>query len=391
MFKNEDVNFEVLRQKAFNYRWAEQAHGVIPLTAADPDFPVAPEIVNAINTYAKDGYFSYGPPHGALEFKKAISDYYHRHYQAFVASELVLPVNSAAYGLFVVMKHVLSDKGGNVIIPDPVDFLFRKSVENVGGEVRTCPVVEGTADFDIEKLVNLIDENTRAIMICNPNNPLGLQITARHLEDLIQLAISRDLYIISDEIWADIHFGHATCSLFSDELSFYSKAIIVSGLSKNYGLAGMRIGYIMMRDESIYQSVFHCSGHATTAFGLQGIAQAAGVAALTECDYWLQAFRQHLKDMKQLSTEMLSQSTILSLTNSNATYLLFPKIMDPAISSSTYIEHVMKEAKVALVPGGISWFEKASEGRVRICFATSSAILQEALTRVLAAESNYFK
>lgn len=389
MFRNEDVNIEALRRKAYNYRWAEQEEGVIPLTAADPDFPVAPEILSAIQSYASDGYFSYGPPHGMPDFKRAIAAYYKRNYNATIEASLVLPVNSAAYGLYTVMKHVLTGKQDNVIIPDPVDFLFRKSVESTGAEVRTCPLQIGSANFDLDQLVNLIDENTKAVMICNPNNPMGLQIEPQHLQALIHLAEASGIYIISDEIWADIHFGKSTCSLFSDQLSRYKKAIVVSGLSKNYGLAGLRVGYIATREEEIYQSIFNCSGHATTAFGLQGLAQAAGTAALNECGYWLEAFRQHLKEMKHLSMEILSESKLLQLTETDATYLLFPKINDETISSEKYIEFIKQTAKVALVPGGVNWFEKASEGRVRICFASSKAILSEALERVVLSESSF--
>ncbi|MFM6983322.1 MAG: pyridoxal phosphate-dependent aminotransferase, partial [Chitinophagaceae bacterium] len=316
---------------------------------------------------------------------------YKRNYNATIDPSMVLPVNSAAYGLYTVMKHILTGEHDNVIIPDPVDFLFRKSVENAGAEVRTCAMQSGSANFDLDQLVNLIDENTRAIMICNPNNPLGLQIESQHLQSLIHLAEACGIYIVSDEIWADIHFGKSACSLFSDQLSRYKKSIVVSGLSKNYGLAGLRIGYIICREQEVYQSVFNCSGHATTAFGLQGIAQVAGTAALTECDYWLEAFRQHLKEMKQLSEEILSQSKLLQLIETDATYLLFPKIKDETISSETYIDFIRLTAKVALVPGGVNWFEKASEGRVRICFASSKAILSEALERVVQAESSFYK
>jgi bifunctional pyridoxal-dependent enzyme with beta-cystathionase and maltose regulon repressor activities len=72
LFSNDKVNLDALKKKAFNYRWATLPDDVIPLTAADPDFPVAEPIVQAITDYSKDGYFSYGPPEGLLAFKEAI-------------------------------------------------------------------------------------------------------------------------------------------------------------------------------------------------------------------------------------------------------------------------------------------------------------------------------
>ena len=390
MFKHKDIQFDILKQRAFNYRWAEVADGVIPLTAADPDFPVASEIVEAVKQYASSGYFSYGPPQGDVAFKEAVANYYQQHYQSEVHADFVLPVNSAAYGLFVVMKHVLSEGGGNVIIPDPVDFLFRKSVEHAGGEVRTCSLLPGTACFDATQLVNLIDENTKAIMICNPNNPLGLQMDSQHLKALIALAENKGIYIVSDEIWADIHYGHPTTSLFSNRLPKYQKAIVVSGLSKNFGLAGLRIGYVMVRDAGLFQAIFQQSGHAGTAFGLQPIAQAAGVVALNNCQYWLEAFRVHLLKMRSMCSDFLSASRLLSEVQTDATYLAFPALSGREQCAETYVRNMNEWAKVALVPGGGNWFEKSSEAHVRICFASSDVILEQAFSKLLEAEKHYF-
>ncbi len=390
MFKHSDIRLDVLKRRAFNYRWAEVSEGVIPLTAADPDFPVAAEVVEAVKRYASDRYFSYGPPHGETNFKEAVANYYKRNFNAQVNSDFVLPVNSAAYGLYVVMQHILEEKGGNVIVPDPVDFLFRKSVEHAGGEVRPCEMLPGTACFDTTQLVNLIDENTRAIMICNPNNPLGLQIDESHLQALVELASNKGIYIVSDEIWADIHFGKPVASLFAKQFPEYEKAVIVSGLSKNYGLAGLRIGYIMVRNADVYRSIFIQSGHAGTAFGLQPIAQAAGTAALNDCLYWLDAFRSHLMSMKTLCHQFLSESRLLSQVETDATYLIFPKLSGIETSAEAYVQNMHHWAKVALVPGGLNWFEKASEGRVRICFASSDVMLQEAFSRLIDAEKHYF-
>ena len=81
IFTNDSVNLEVLRKKAFNYRWATHEPDVIPLTAADPDFPIAEPIKEAILAYASDGYFSYGPPEGLHSFKEAVANYYLQTFQ----------------------------------------------------------------------------------------------------------------------------------------------------------------------------------------------------------------------------------------------------------------------------------------------------------------------
>jgi aspartate/methionine/tyrosine aminotransferase len=381
IFTNDSVNLEVLRKKAFNYRWATHEPDVIPLTAADPDFPIAEPIKEAILAYASDGYFSYGPPEGLHSFKEAVANYYLQTFQSSVSPAFVLPVNSAAYGLFVVASRLLKP-GENAIIPDPVDFLFRKSIEYAGATVRTAQIDKSTAAFDFDQLEQLVDHNTRAIFICNPNNPLGLPPSREHLNQLISWAEKRQLWIVSDEIWADIDYDHRVTSLLNNQLPEYKRKIVVSGLSKNYGLAGLRIGYIICPDEASYKGILEQSGHLTTAFGLSGIAQAAGTAALNEARYWLDDFIQHLHNMQGMAKQFFDETKLFDSFEPTSTYLLFPAFSDKSMDAQKWVEHALKEARVALVPGGKDWFEQASEGHVRLCYATSDAILSEALDRL---------
>jgi aspartate/methionine/tyrosine aminotransferase len=381
-FSDQNVNIEALRKKAFNYRWATLPMDVIPLTAADPDFPVAKPITDAISDYIKDGYFSYGPPEGIHDFKVAIQNWYKRRYKADVYSDFILPVNSAAFGLFTVAKMLLK-AGDNAIIPNPVDFLFRKSIEHAGAEVRTSPLEKSSACFDLNHLNALVDKKTKAIFICNPNNPLGRSISKEHLNELIAFASKHDLWIVSDEIWADIDYDKSVTSILSTELVTYSKRIVVSGLSKNFGLAALRIGYVICPDEKTFEELLYASGHLTTASGLSPLAQAAGTAALNDCEFWLDAFLEHLGKMRQLTLDFLEQSNLFYPVHPNTTYLVFPEFKTPVSNIEMWLNQLKDEARVALVPGGTNWFESASENHVRICYATSEKILNEAFERML--------
>jgi aspartate/methionine/tyrosine aminotransferase len=381
LFSNNQVDLSVLRKRAFNYRWATHDIDVIPLTAADPDFRVAQPIVNAIKEYSESGYFPYGNPMGDYSFKNAIAAWYKRKKNATVNSEFVLPVNSAAYGLFVCAKTILKENE-NAIIPNPVDFLFRKSIEHAGAEVRTCNVDKQTAQFDLDELRSLIDTQTRAIFLCNPNNPLGKIISAEHLNAIIALAQEHNLWIVSDEIWSDIYFEHPFTSILDSSLIQYDRILIVSGLSKNFALAGHRIGYIISSDEETFNSIYQVSGHATTAFGISVLAQVAGTAALTLCDDWLSNFQAHLSKMRQLTLAFIDEIPYLENNHPDATYLAFPQVINTNKTSAEVAAKILEHARVALVPGGINWFESESEGHIRICYSTSEELLNEAFNRI---------
>ena len=125
-FDDENVNLDVLKRKAYNLRWAEVEEGVIPLTAADPDFPCPPMVKQAMLDYISDGYFSYTPKTGFDDFKIALSNYVKDLKNENIPAKNVLPVDSAARAMYIVAKAFLKP-GDEMIVFDPCDFLFRES------------------------------------------------------------------------------------------------------------------------------------------------------------------------------------------------------------------------------------------------------------------------
>ena len=383
-FDSDNVRLALLRQRAYNYRWAVHPADVIPLTAADPDFAVAPPITEALVRHVTDGYHSYGPPRGLPEFREAIAAWYTRTKLSPVDVAHVLPVNSAAGGLFIAARTILGP-GDNAIIPDPVDFLFRRSIEAAGATVRTCPLPEHSAEFDLDSLTSLIDDRTRAIFICNPHNPRGRMLSAAHLLAVVTLAERHGLWVVSDEIWADISYATPFVSILDRALPVYPKTIVVSGLSKNFALAAMRIGYLIARTDEITTRLFDASQHATTAAGIPVLSQVAGTAALTACDAWLGEFRAHLAARRAQTLAFIAEMPFLAPVDTNATYLAFPRLVGVRDTADAFVARVLAESRVALVPGGRDWFEAGSEGHLRICFATSEDILKVAFDRITCA------
>ena len=381
LFQDSNVNFEILKERAFNFRWASVEEGTIPLTAADPDFPIATPIIHAIQAYSEKGYFSYAPAEGLATFKMAVEKWYLKQHDTKVKAKLILPVNSAASGLYNVANAILNPSD-EVLIPNPVDFLFRKSVEHAKGTVVPCQFNLESGCFDLEDLQSKCTPKTKALFICNPNNPSGKAFSKAQLSSLIEFCRTNDIWLISDEIWIDIYYQEKLTSCLNTELPAYSKKIVVSGLSKNFGLAGLRIGYIICQSTEHFQLVLNHSNHLTTAGGISSLSQIAGTAAFNECGFWLEAFRKHLTKMKRLTEDFIREMHFLELKPSEATYVLFPKIVNCSMDAETLVQFIANEAKVALVPGGVNWFESASEGHLRICISTSEAVLSEAFNRI---------
>lgn len=382
MFSNESVNLQTLSKRAFNLRWAAVPEGTIPLTAADPDFPCAEPIREAVAKYARDGYFSYGPAEGLLTFRNSLASNYLETRNVSYQADQILPVDSAAFGIYLTCKTYLS-AGDEAIIFDPVDFLFRYSVEAVGATAVAFPTPQSLDAIDFSSLEQYISAKTKMICLCNPLNPTGKVFSKEELKSLGEIAIKHDLIILSDEIWSDIIFApHAFTSIASIDEEIKKRTITITGFSKSYGLASLRVGAVFCPDAASFSNIFAASLHASTVHGCNVAGQIAATAALDECKEWLANFVDHLQKMRDICVTGLNDIQGISCMAPQGCYVAFADITGTGKSSSEIQHTLMNEAKVAIVPGLKQWFGNGSEGFIRLSFATSFFILTEALNRV---------
>ncbi|MBC7381898.1 MAG: pyridoxal phosphate-dependent aminotransferase [Bacteroidia bacterium] len=382
MFNNSSINFDILKKRAYNLRWATVPEGVIPLTAADPDFPCAPEIAEAINKFTKDRYFSYGPVGGSREFKESMAAYFQNIRKIPASPDFIFPVDSAAFGIYLTCKAFLS-VGDEAIIFDPVDFLFRYSIETVGGIAVPFAIPAGSEMVDFAGFEKLINKNTRMLCLCNPLNPTGKVFSKEELLEFGRIACKHNLIIMSDEIWSDIVFlPHQFTSIAALNEEVRNHTVTITGFSKSYGLAGLRIGAVMATNSIHYEKLFKASLHQSTVHGANIISQVAATAALNECSYWLSNFLTHLQAMRDICVNELNSVSGFKCSPPQGCYVAFVNIMDTH-KSSTEIQHILfNEAKVAVVPGLKEWFGEGADGYIRLSFATSEVILKEALSRI---------
>lgn len=381
-FNPNNVNLNVLRERAYNLRWAAQPEGVIPLTAADPDFECSDLIVRSINEYIAEGYFSYSPAEGLPEFKQAMHDFLLEKRDFCIDPHLILPVNSAAFGIYLVCKTFLKP-GDEAIIFDPVDFLFQYSIREVGGTAVRFPIAADQRSVDFDAMKPLITSRTKLICLCNPLNPTGKVFTAEELIQLGEIAIEHDLIILSDEIWSDIVFDpNRFVSIGGLSKLISEKVVLVTGFSKSYGLAGLRIGVVATSNEILFDKLFKNSLHESTINGVSSLGQIAAKAALENGQSWLDSFLLHLTEMRDLVTNSVNQISGLKAVSPDGCYVSLIDIRDTRMSSEQFQQLVLNKAKVALVPGLSEWFGPGAEGYVRLSFATSKEILEEALHRI---------
>ncbi|MFM7269208.1 MAG: pyridoxal phosphate-dependent aminotransferase [Cyanobium sp.] len=381
-FRDAAVPLEALRRQAFNLRWATQEPDVIPLTAADPDFPVAGAVREAISRQAAEGLFCYGPAEGLPGFRHACARFSTERRHTPASAEQILAVDGAAAGMRLVCAHLLRP-GDEAIIFDPVDFLFQAAVEAAGGHVRRLPVDALSGTLDLDQLETLLSARTRLLGICNPLNPVGRVLRQEELQALATVAERHNLAILNDEVWSDIVYAPGRfLSVAALDPAVAARCWTVFGFSKNYGLAGLRVGCVVAPDAASCAQLAQTSLATTTMTGTATLSQIAAVAALEQADDWLQAWLAHLQRQRDLAVAELSTMPGVQVRCPEGTYVLFPRVEHHGLSAESLAQRLLERQRLAVVPGSPRWFGPGAAGHLRLVFSTSEAILREGLSRL---------
>jgi aspartate aminotransferase len=218
---------------------------VISMAVGEPDFP-APELVQAAAIEkVKSGDVRYTAAAGTPSLRKAVADHVSATRGVAFAAEEVTICHSAKHALSGAL-FALVDEGDEVLIPLPAWASYFDIVRVAGGTpVLVPPLLGGGVRPDFSALDKAVTPRTRAVMINSPNNPSGHVFSRAELEGIARLALERDLWIVSDEIYrALVYEGCEALSPVALSREVRSRTVIVDGASKSYAMTGYRIGYL---------------------------------------------------------------------------------------------------------------------------------------------------
>ncbi len=378
-FRDEDIRLDLLRKYSAN-QWGKYPKDVIPLTAADPDFQAAEPIRKAIIDTAIDGVFSYGADGGNKEFREACARHVSERKGYNCTPEEIHALNGVAQGMMLTCKTLLKP-GDEAIIFDPVDFLFGKSIEAAGAKTVLSKIDWKKLEFDLEGLKELVSPKTKMLCICNPHNPYGRVLRKEELQTMVDLAEDHDLWIMSDEIWSDIIYDKRKHIPTAFLPNAKERTITLYGFSKTFAMAGIQLGFIVAQNPELMKRIKETApGY---FYPVNNISQIAGAAALTQSWDWATEFIKHLEKVRDYVYERLSSIPKVEVHKPEGTYVIFPKIQ--SLSSVQATDYLLKEAKVAVVPGHgqpFSYFGPGGEGHIRIVYSTSLGIIEEAMDRI---------
>ena len=227
---------------------------VYHLNIGQPDLPTPQAAIDAIRNIDRK-VLEYSPSQGYLSYRAKLVDYYKKYDINLTADDIIITTGGSEAVLFSFMACL--NPGDEIIMPDPFYANYQAFAISAGATIRTIPttIEEGFCLPKVERFEELINEHTKAIMICNPNNPTGYLYTRREMNQIRDLVKKYDLYLFSDEVYREfIYTGSpyiSACHLEGIE----DNVVLIDSVSKRYSECGIRIGALITKNKEVREAV----------------------------------------------------------------------------------------------------------------------------------------
>lgn len=350
---------------------------VISLGIGEPDFDSPRPVIQAGIRSLENGETHYTSNAGRIELRQALAEHLQALYgvQYDPATEIIITVGGSE-ALYLSFTAIL-EPGDEVIIPTPCFVSYQAEVIMAGGVPVEIPCrMENNFDVDPDEIRAAITPRTKAILLGFPSNPSGAVATRERLLEIARMAEEHDLLVISDEIYDRLVYGNHQHVCFPSLPEMRKRTILLGGFSKDYAMTGWRIGYACAPAEILKGLV---RIHQYTVMCTSTVAQAAALAALKECEPYVQQMRAEYDRRRRLIVDGLNRIGLPTFEPLGAFYC-FPKISVTGLDDDTFATRLLQEEFVAAVPGNA--FGLGGEGFLRCSYATSYEKIEEALRRI---------
>lgn len=355
---------------------ANQIDGVISLGVGEPDFATPWKIREAAIYSIEKGRTFYTANRGLIELRQEICNYQKRRFGLeYDPEKNVIVTVGGSEGIDLALRSFI-DPQDEVILLDPSYVAYTPGVQLADGVPKIITLKEED-EFKLtpELLEAAITDKTKLLLLNFPNNPTGGFMTKEDYAKIVPIIKKHELIVVTDEIYAELSYDEEFCSLASfDEIK--DQVILVSGFSKAYAMTGWRLGYVLANEtfikamNKIHQYVIMC---APTG------AQYGAIEAMRHCDNEIETMRQSYQLRRNYIVKGFNELGLTTFMPQGAFYI-FPSIKSTGLTSEEFCEALLKDQKVACVPGNA--FGKAGEGHIRVSYAYSIEQIKEALEKI---------
>ena len=344
--------------------------------AGEPDFDTPEHIKEAAIKALQEGFTKYTPSAGIPELRTAISEKFAADNKIDYKPSQVIVSNGAKQSCYNAIL-ACCEPGDEVIIPAPYWLSYPDMVRLVGAEpVIVQTKASNSYKMTAEEFENAMTPRTKMVIINSPGNPTGSVYTREELEALVEVALTEDIFILSDEIYEKLVYddvSHVSVASLSKEA--YDLTITVNGFSKAYAMTGWRLGYLGA-PEHIAKVIDSLQSHSTS--GPNSFAQKGAVAALKGSQQCVNDMRDEFNMRREYMYERLAAIPNVSTVKPLGAFYMLADISKFGLSSTNFADRLLSKAEVAVVPGIAFGDEKT----VRLSYATDLETIKTGLDRI---------
>ncbi len=352
----------------------------ISLAQGTPSFATPKHIRKAgIDAILNGKADKYVLPAGLLDLRIAIADKLTRINKITADPETDIIITHGATEALIAIFLTILEPDDEIIVfsPNYATHLNQIILTKEGKPPNFVPLIENNGwEIDWEKLNKSLTKKTKAILLCNPLNPIGKSFSQLELIKLAELAHHHDLYIVSDEMYEYFVYekNHTSIASLPD---MKDRTLSVFGFSKTYAMTGWRVGYIagpkllIAEILKVHDSMVNCAAV---------VSQYAALTAISGPQEIIQEFKHAYSLRRQIVLDRIKKIPLLSVFSPQAAYYAFIKIKDGKVDDWEFAKKALEEAEVALVPG--SAFGPGGQGHARVSFCMDEIIINQAFDRL---------
>lgn len=359
---------------------AAEMKDVISLSVGEPDFATPWNVREAAISSIERGHTHYTSNLGAPKLRALICRYLNdRCGLQYSSADQTLVTTGASEALDLAFRTLIG-KGDDVLIPDPCYVSYRPGVEVCGGNavpVRTYQK-DGFA-LTADRLKKSVTPRSKILILPYPNNPTGAIMTEENIKEILPVILQHDLFVVSDEIYSELTYDARHVSPAAVD-GLYDRTLVINGFSKSFAMTGFRLGYacgpadVIRGMLKLHQYFMLCA---------PTVSQFAGEEALShELSTGFAQIDRMRSDYNRRGKYVYYEFQQMGLPCAmpRGAFYIFPNIASSGMSSEQFCERLVREKKVACVPG--TAFGEGGEGYMRCSYASSMDNLKIALNRI---------
>ena len=370
-----------LKINAFARALKKEGKPLIHLGGGEPVFPAPQAAVEAILEKAQSRRIKYTPSSGTPELKEAVIKYTLENYGKKVAPENIIISAGAKQALFNFLLAAV-EEGDEVIFPAPYWVSYPEMVKMAAATPVIVRPEQGSLQVSFEQIESAVTDKTKAILLNSPNNPSGLIFDAAFIKAVVQLAERKNIFLLMDDIYHKLVFDGEICPNPYEYSTHGQNLVIANGVSKLYGLTGLRIGWAVSENRSLIGAMGRMQAQSTSCNS--DLSEAAAAAALLGDQGCIKDLCSLLQRNRDVLLAELEKIPHVKSHKPQATFYSFADFSYYNPDSQALAQYLLEQALVAVVPG----VAFGKDGHLRISFCASQDSIVEGVRRIKQALEN---